>query len=532
MRSAWWGRILVCGSVVVGACSSGTRMQPVLSREPPDSLAQAVSLRNQGRHEAAAQEIERVLALPSSPSLAAEAQWELYVTHRESGRSGEALEALVSCATAGSPSPWIDQQLRAHIGRAVVAAVDGGVGWPRVQSIIQPLGGSMLLLDVVSSLLDDGHCRAASTAISRVDHVADAGRAAQHRDLLRRVSRCLGQRGRTLGLVVPLSGEYAEYGISLYRGATLAVTDTMVLAFRVEDSRSDPVDEVLAVERLAAMTDVIAVIGPLQSRAATGAAVAATHGGLPLLAPLSAPSGLNRLGSWVFQSAAPLQGEAKAVARWGLLEAGISRLAVLYPSQTSGERAMEAFRDQVLALGGDIVALEQYAQGRDTNFRNQIVNLKRAAPQAVFVPGEPRELVQIARQIAFYDLQCTLLGTSGWGDAEVIADAGRLVEGVIFADRIETGKNERQALLFSAQYHDRYGGDPDQYATLGYDLAGAVWDAVNHDAVSREDLRMHLTSRGAYQGVSGVVNWQRDDAPHDVRLYTIRGGLVIPLHPR
>ncbi|MBN1423170.1 penicillin-binding protein activator, partial [Candidatus Fermentibacteria bacterium] len=251
-----------------------------------------------------------------------------------------------------------------------------------------------------------------------------------------------------------------------------------------------------------------------------------------LLAPLSAPSGLDRLGSRVFQSSAPLLPEAKAVARWSLLQGGFTRLAVLYPSQTSGQRAMEAFRDQVLALGGDIVALEHYVQGRDTDFRNQVVNLKRAAPQAIFVPGESRELVQIARQIAFYDLQCTLLGTSGWGHPDVIADAGRLVEGVIFADRSETEKDERRAQLFSAQYYDRYGSDPDQYAQLGFDLAAAVWDAVTTTANSREQLCRSLERRGTYQGVSGVLNWQRDDTAEGVRLYTIRDGLIVPLHPR
>ncbi|MBN1426398.1 hypothetical protein JXA88_17765, partial [Candidatus Fermentibacteria bacterium] len=263
MRSAWWGRVVMLG-MVAAACSSGRRIQPVPSRDPPDSLAQAVNLRAQGRHDAAIQEIERVLTAPASPSLMAEAQWELYVTHRAEERVEQALEALVACAATGSASPWISQQLRSHIGPATVAAVDGGVGWVRVQRMIEPLDGSPLLLDIGSSLVDAGHCRAASTAISRLESAVDPARASQHRDLLRRVSRCLEERGKTLALVVPMSGEYAEYGRSLHRGATLAVTDTMVLALRVEDSRSDPVDAVRAVERLASMPDVIAVIGPLQ----------------------------------------------------------------------------------------------------------------------------------------------------------------------------------------------------------------------------------------------------------------------------
>ena len=193
---------------------------------------------------------------------------------------------------------------------------------------------------------------------------------------------------------------------------------------------------------------------------------------------------------------------------------------------------MEAFRDQVLSLGGDVVALERYTEGRDTNFRDQIVNLKRAAPQAVFVPGEPRELVQIARQIAFYDLQCQLLGTGGWGLPEVISQGGRLVEGVIFADLAAVGGDSQAADLFAARYHDRYRVDPDHYAALGFDLASVVWDEISRSVTSRDDFRKNLAQRGPYQGASGVLNWRDEDMARDVRLFTISGGLAVPMQPR
>jgi branched-chain amino acid transport system substrate-binding protein len=346
------------------------------------------------------------------------------------------------------------------------------------------------------------------------------------------VVRCLERSGRTLGLVVPLSGEYAEYGASLRNGAALAIGDSMVLALRVEDTGSDPVDAVRAIGRLASAPDVIAAIGPLESRAATGAAVSANQIELPLLMPLSAPTGLSRLGPWVLQSSAPRQAEAKAVARYGMVDGGLSRFAVLYPSHAAGERAMEAFRDQVLGLGGDVVALERYAEGRDTNFRDQIVNLKRAAPQALFVPGEPREITQIARQIAFYDLECQILGTSGWGLPDVIAEGGRLVEGVVFADVVGMGRDPHAARLFAARYHDVYRKDPDHYASLGFDLASVVWEEVSRAVSSREELRRNLAERGPYEGVSGILSWRDDDAAGDVRLYTISNGLAVPLHTR
>lgn len=526
-------RILIwaaVGGLLAGvSCASRTKVHAPEPRAPADSLSQAVSLREANRHDEAARELARVIDQPVSPSLRAEAYWELYLTHRERGSADDALAALVSCATTGSSSPWLAAHVRARIGQAVLAATDGGGGWPKVERLIEPLSGSPLLLDVTASLLEAGRCRAASATLGRVGQVPES-RAGEQRDLLRRISRCLEQTGRTLGLVIPLSGEYGQYGRSLQRGAALAIEDTTVLALRVEDSGSDPVNEVLAIQRLGASPDVIAAIGPLQSRAATGGAVAATYSELPLLVPLTAPTGLSELGAWVFQSAAPLQAEARAVAKYAMLQAGLTRFAVFYPSHAAGERALDAFRDQVLKLGGDVVALELYTEGRDTNFRDQIVNLKRAAPQAVFVPGEPREIVQIARQIAFYDLSCQLLGTGGWGDPEVISQGGRLVEGAVFADIVGSDRRAYAADVFAARYHDRYGDDPDHYAMVGFDLASVVWQEVSQSITSREELRRRLTQRGPFSGASGVLTWRGQETARDVQLYIISGGLAVPLH--
>ena len=181
------------------------------------------------------------------------------------------------------------------------------------------------------------------------------------------------------------------------------------------------------------------------------------------------------------------------------------------------------------SIGGEVVALERYIEGRDTTFRNQIVNIKRAAPQALFVPGEPTELVQIARQVAFYELECQLLGTSGWGSPEVIGQGKRHVEGVILADLGDVVKDTRAGELFRARFHDRFDRNPDHYASLGYDLAGCVVKAFDEGRTTRAGVRRFLRGMGPTDGVSGVLSWRDDNSTGSVRLYTIADGLVVPL---
>ncbi len=111
----------------------------------------------------------------------------------------------------------------------------------------------------------------------------------------------------------------------------------------------------------------------------------------------------------------------------------------------------------------------------------------------------------------------------------MIGQGGRLVEGVVFADVEARERPARLTDAFFARYHDRWGGDPDHYASIGYDLGTLVWEAVSQGASSRDELRRRLAERPAWHGVSGVINWHDDATSADVRLYTVSGGIAVPL---
>jgi branched-chain amino acid transport system substrate-binding protein len=519
------------GCALFFGCAASTRSPKAPTHVYSDTLATAVAFREARDLKAAEQELERVIALPLSPTVRSHTLWELYLVHRDGGDALPALQALVSCLSVDGGASWVYGRAQSSLGPAVADALHAGASWMTISDSLGSIEDVPLLLDVAAFLLDEGECFVTSRFLGRLARRGlDPEDEHRRAGLADKTARCLERNRLAVALILPLSGEYAEYGNSLARGAELALEDSSIyLVLERLDSKSDPVAAVMLTEQLASSPHVIAAVGPLQSRAATGAALAANDGRLPLLVPLLAPRDLARMGTWVFQSAAPLQAEARTVAKYAMVQGGLSRFAVLYPAHATGERAMEAFRNHVYELGGEIVAIERYTEGRDTNFRDQIVSIKRASPQALFVPGEPRELVQIARQVAFYELECQLLGTSGWSAPEVIEQGKRLVEGVILADLADVSKDPTAAEFFRARYNDRFDRDPDHYAALGYDLTRCVVLAVKDGKTTRESIRRFLREIGPVDGVSGVLNWSDDDSPGNVKLFTIADGLIIPL---
>ena len=131
-------------------------------------------------------------------------------------------------------------------------------------------------------------------------------------------------------------------------------------------------------------------------------------------------------------------------------------------------------------------------------------------PQAVFIPGQPRELVQIARQVAFYELECQLLGTDGWKSPEVIDRGGRFVEGVIFADF--SGNVPVTIMRKSCSGHDTENTSVLILTTMHprvFDLAMCLRRAMEEGKTTRKGIRRFLEQIGPVNGVSGCTELAR-----------------------
>jgi|GEM_PF-3248858 len=520
--------------ILLLACASTTAERVQTGITYSDTLKTAVTLVEARDLDGAERELNRVLDTTASRPVRAEAYWQLYLLNRDRGMSFEALQALVGCLELVTDQRSVLYgRARSSLGPSVAEALETDIPRSTIERLLGRLEDVSLYLDMADYLVETQHCYAATVFLNTLarrglDPLTDQRRIAIDRD----AHRCLQKTARSIQLIVPLTGDFAEYGANLARGVELALLDSTLesgLLLEKIDSESDPVKATQSVIRSAGTQHIVAAIGPLQSRAATGAALAAADGELPLLVPIPAPRGLSRFGEWIFQSTVPVQAEAQVVAKYAMVQGGMSRFAVLYPAHATGEKAMNAFKDQVFDLGGEVVTVERYSEDRDTDFRNQIVSIKRASPQAVFIPGQPRELVQIARQVAFYELECQLLGTDGWKSPEVIDRGGRFVEGVIFADFSGMSGDDYEKELFRARYREHFGFDPDHYASTGFDLAMCLRRAMEEGKTTRKGIRRFLEQIGPVNGVSGVLSWRDETSTHAIQLFTIANGLVVPI---
>jgi ABC-type branched-subunit amino acid transport system substrate-binding protein len=368
---------------------------------------------------------------------------------------------------------------------------------------------------------------------------------------------------RAIGVLLPLSGRYATFGGLLQRGMDLALelhnqSHTPVrLIYR--DVGQGPDQAAAEVARLANEDRVMALAGPITGLSAEAAARRAELERVPLLA-LSQRPGLPQLGFYVFRDSLTARLQAKALAQHAVVEQGLSSFAVLYPENRLGAEMAQMFAEEVLALGGLVIARESYPEDA-TDFRRQVRLLMGEDPGApmdppemtekemladlfqpdfppvdfdgLFIPDYADKIGLIAPQLPFYGIEgVQLLGINGWNSPELIRNAGTSVEGAIFVDGFFRYSSYPFVREFVDLFFEKYGEEPSILEAQGFDVANILLSLLDRpDVASRETLRLALSQLQGYPGVTGATSFDpQGEAEKVLFLLQIQNGHIVQIN--
>ncbi len=238
----------------------------------------------------------------------------------------------------------------------------------------------------------------------------------------------------TLGVVLPLSGRFAEYGEESLRGIMLAANifapvSTIAspdaandraadeisglgrgsdihrdmlsagempdieapprsgLRIVVRDSQGTAEGAVRAVRELAAEEDLVAIVGPLLGATAAAAAVEANFLEVPMLA-LTSREEVPRERPYVFRFRTTPDDEIRALVDHAAGQLGARRFAVLYPKDVYGRRMRDHFWQAVEDHGGFVVA----SSGYDPNSTDFADPIRRMIGYSLLSKGEEEAL--------------------------------------------------------------------------------------------------------------------------------------------
>ncbi len=477
---------------------------------------------------------------------------------------------------------WLQGADREREVARAVEIVDGRLSFLEVARLAEELPKDSLALPAVTMKLArifvhlHDYDQAAVRAREQISRWPDGPWAADARALLDRLTRRGQVNPNVIGVAVPLSGKFKNWGDAILAGVGLALAEAPGVRMVAKDTRGEPDGAAQALEELAAAEGAIAVVGGVANAEAARAAAVAQDLEIPLLS-LSKVEGVTEAGPFVFRQMLTASAQAFALADFAFARRGMRRFAILYPDIPYGVELANAFWDEVDARGGEVRAAESYEHDRTTfstlvkdmvgkrylDERTEYVEKARELARtetdpyrrkkalerlqkelepvvdfdAIFIPDFAKNLALVAPALAVEDVVTTtcdpreverikkatgreglkavqLLGGNGWDDPALFEKAGKYVECAVFVDGFFAGSERPETKRFTEAFLKRYGHPPSILEASAYDAARMVRQLVETDRVAtRDGLRAGLAALKGFKGATGDLSFDARREP-------------------
>jgi branched-chain amino acid transport system substrate-binding protein len=380
---------------------------------------------------------------------------------------------------------------------------------------------------------------------------------------------------KTVGVVVPLTGKYAQVGKKTLMGLQLGLgvygKQKSDLKLAVIDSEGNPDSARRAVERLVTEDHAIAIVGSASSKTALAIASKADELGVPSI-DLSQKTGISEVGESVFRNSVTSEMYVRELVRVAMEEFNINRFAIMYPNDPYGVEYANIFWNEVTRRGGQINGAQPYPRN-EKDFKGQVQRLvgtfyiddrmeeyklrlkewekkqkrvsQRNLPpedilpplvdfEALFIPDDTVALGQVASMLKYNDVGgIRLLGTNLWNKpSEFFARGQTFAESSLFVDAFTPSENELKKNEFYQEFNRVFGQKPTVFEIQAYDTGKIIRQILDRGADSRASVIGSLRDGKDFPGVFGPlqVGKNREITRHVVA-FTGNNGQIQPVLP-
>ena len=330
-----------------------------------------------------------------------------------------------------------------------------------------------------------------------------------------------------IGVIGPMTGDYAQYGTNVYNAAKIAADEINAAGgmngYQVEilDAGDDQGDPEKALNAYNDLLDkgMQMLCGTVTSGAciAVGAEAADTTF---LFTPSGSAVDCITAGSNEFRMCFtdPMQGSKSAeyIAEKGLA----TKVATLYDSMADYNVGVhDAFVEAAPEYGLEVVADEAYTTDSNTDFSVQLSKIKESGAELLFLPNYYSDNALILQQAADAGLDITVFGVDGMdGILSVENFDTSLAEGVMLLTPFSATAEDEATVNFVTAYKAANNDEvPNQFAADAYDVIYAIKAAAEDAGItpdmSNEDISAALSASMLnieIEGLTGTAKWTED----------------------
>ncbi len=346
-----------------------------------------------------------------------------------------------------------------------------------------------------------------------------------------------------IGVIGPMTGDYAQYGTGVYNAAKIAVDEINANGgfngYQVEilDAGDDQGDPEKAVNAYNDLLDkgMQMLCGTVTSGACIAVGAEAAESTF-LFTPSATAVDSITAGDNEFRMCFtdPMQGtkSAEYISENGLA----TKVATLYDSMADYNSGVhDAFVAACDEYGLELVDDEAYTTDNNTDFSVQLGKIKDSGAELLFLPNYYSDNALILQQAHDLGMDIKIFGVDGMdGILNVENFDTSLAEGVMLLTPFSATGSDEATVNFVKAYNDAYNGDtPNQFAADAYDVIYAMKAAADDAGItpdmSNEDISAAMSASMlniTINGLTGEAKWSEDgECDKAPKAYVIKDGV-------
>ena len=324
-----------------------------------------------------------------------------------------------------------------------------------------------------------------------------------------------------LGAVGPLTGGYANYGLSVQHGAELAIKEINAvggvngrqLELSFQDSQGDPESAVAAYGKLMDWGMSVFLGGVLSGETASVVAAAKADDVLVMETTGSADkciAGNDKAFRICFYDSY----QGTAAADYLSDNALATEVGVFYQSDNDYSVGLyNAFVAECGKTGVTIKETQTFTTATNTDFSTQVNALVSSGVKVVFIPIYAEEASTFLTQAkGKFAEDVYFFGADGLdGILGKVSQDVTIADNVLMMTPFAADSADPKVQAFVKAYQEAYNATPDQFAADGYDAVYAVKAAIEaaKGSTSGTDRAAVMTSL-TVEGVTGTMTWSAD----------------------
>lgn len=327
-----------------------------------------------------------------------------------------------------------------------------------------------------------------------------------------------------IAMVAPMTGDNAQNGEKIQRGAELCIEDFQKegkiggakIQLDIFDDKNDPKEAVTIANKILADGGYAFVYGPFASGNGLAMAEVLDEEGMILMSPTVSHADFIADYDYTFRVGQLNYFEGIYIARYCAQKWGSKKIAGIYTNNDWGVTMSGPFAEECEKQGMEVVANEPYMVGQTKDFSTMLTSIKNAGADTLYIMAQYEDTGKILNQIyqMGYDFKIAVCASSYMPETLEIAGPEAVSGGNIKAFSTFCSDNPDPVISeFQQRVQDVYGVTADQVTVRAYDAMNVVLSAIDRlgdSEINGDTIKEEIMKVRDYSGPSGPFKIQDD----------------------